>query len=77
VSTVQDGGEVIFTRSSPQDMSFLVLYGRASEIYTFWKTKSGKLQYSHLHNKSEPFPKSTAMVGTCSLINFAALNVIK
>ncbi|TSA58377.1 MAG: hypothetical protein D4R39_00720 [Methylophilaceae bacterium] len=77
VSTVEDGGQVIFTRSSPIDMSLVVLYGRATEIYTFWKTKNGKLQYSHLHNKSEPFPKSTAMIGTCTLINFAAVNVGK
>jgi hypothetical protein len=74
VSTVQDGGDVIFTSSSPQDLSFVVLYGRATEVYTFWKTKSGKLQYSHLQNKRGQIPSSKAMIGACSLINFSAVN---
>ena len=77
VSTVQDGGQVAFTSSSPQDMSLVVLYGRATEIYTFWKTNNGKLQYSHLHNKRGQIPSSKVMIGNCSLINFAAVNVEK
>ena len=75
VSTVQDGGQVAFTSASPQDMSLIVLYGKATEIYTFWKTNNGKQQYSHLHNKRGQIPSSKVMVGNCSFINFSAVNV--
>jgi len=70
ISSMEDGGKVILLRRSYNQISVLVSYDAVSEIYTYWKTEDGQLQYSHLQSKGGQISKSGAMIGTCQFINF-------
>ena len=75
ISSKQDGGIVRVVRSNPKEITVLVLYPNIVEIYTFWKTKDGQLQYSLIQSKGadNPIYKTSAMVGKCDFINFNAV----
>ena len=69
VSATEDGGTVVLLRKSPKDIAVLVNYLMVAEIYTFWKTDDGQLQYSLVQSKGGTISKTGAYVGTCDLIN--------
>ncbi len=76
VSTVNDGGKVYLTRANPTDISAVVIYpGVTEEIYSFWQTTSGALEFSMLQSKGgrAAIHKKTAMVGRCQQINFSVV----
>ena len=70
ISSVDDGGRVVLLRNSSNQISVLINYDSVTEIYTYWKTDDGQLQYSIVQSKSGTVPKSAVMVGTCQFINF-------
>jgi hypothetical protein len=74
LSSVEDGGKVILLRKSSNQISILVNYESVTEIYTYWRTDGGQLQYSIIQSKngmvSGTVSKSGVMVGTCQFINF-------
>jgi hypothetical protein len=74
ISSVEDGGKVILLRKTTNQISVLVDYASVTEIYTYWKTDGGQLQYSIIQSKngmvSGTVSKSSVMVGTCQFINF-------
>lgn len=74
ISSVEDGGKVFLLRKTSNQISVLVDYESVTEIYTYWKTDGGQLQYSILQSKngmvSGTVSKSGVMVGTCQFINF-------
>ena len=70
ISSLQDGGKVILLRNTYNQISVLINYESVTEIYTYWKTTDGKLQYSLLQSKGSLVSKSGVMVGTCQFINF-------
>ena len=69
VSAKEDGGTVVLLRKSSKDIAVLVNYLMVAEIYTFWKTDDGQLQYSLVQSKGGTISKTGAYVGTCDLIN--------
>jgi len=73
-SYLEDGGQVILLRKTKNQISVLVDYETVTEIYTYWKTDDGQLQYSIIQSKNGMVPgtlsKSGVMVGTCQFINF-------
>lgn len=77
ISATQEGATVFRLSSGPDVVSVLVVYPAGSaEIYTFAKTRSGKLEYIHTTNKSGDgvlISRSSVMVGKCSYINLANL----
>lgn len=74
LSSVEDGGKVVLLRKSMNQISVLVNYEHVTEIYTYWRTDGGQLQYSIIQSKngmvSGTLSKSGVMVGTCQFINF-------
>jgi hypothetical protein len=70
ISSIDDGGQVLLLRKTKNQISVLINYDSVTEIYTYWKTDDGQLQYSVLQSKSGTITKSGAMVGTCQFINF-------
>ena len=74
LSSVEDGGKVILLRRTTNQISVLVDYQSVTEIYTYWRTDDGQLQYSIIQSKNGMVPgtlsKSGVMVGTCQFINF-------
>jgi len=70
ISSIEDGGKVFLLRKTFNQISVLIDYDLVTEIYTYWKTDDGQLQYSIVQSKSGTVPKSGAMVGTCQFINF-------
>jgi hypothetical protein len=70
ISSVADGGKVILLRNLSNQLAVLVAYDTVTEIYTYWKTEDGQLQFSLIQSKSGLIPKSGALVGTCEFINF-------
>jgi hypothetical protein len=74
LSSVDDGGKVILLRKTGNQISVLVNYESVTEIYTYWRTDGGQLQYSIIQSKngmvSGTVSKSGVMVGTCQFINF-------
>ena len=70
ISSMDDGGQVVLLRKTKNQISVLIDYELVTEIYTYWKTDDGQLQYSLVQSKSGTVPKSGAMVGTCQFINF-------
>jgi hypothetical protein len=74
LSSVEDGGKVILLRKTTNQISVLVDYPTVTEIYSYWRTDGGQLQYSILQSKNGMVPgtisKSGVMVGTCQFINF-------
>jgi hypothetical protein len=70
ISSLEDGGRVVLLRKTKNQISVLINYDLVSEIFTYWKTDDGQLQYSIVQSKSGTVPKSGAMVGTCQFINF-------
>lgn len=69
VSSKEDGGTVILLRKSLKEIAVLVAYDKVAEIYTYWKSDDGQLQYSILQSKGGTVSKSGAMVGSCQFIN--------
>jgi hypothetical protein len=70
ISSIEDGGKVILLRRSNNQISVLVNYDSVSEIYTYWRTDDGKLQYSLIQSKGGLISKSGVLVGSCQFINF-------
>ena len=74
LSAVEDGGKVILLRKTSNQISVMVNYESVTEIYTYWRTDDGQLQYSILQSKngavSGTLMKSSVMVGSCQFINF-------
>jgi len=74
LSSVEDGGKVILLRKTTNQISVLVDYQSVTEIYSYWRTDGGQLQYSILQSKNGVVPgtlsKSGVMVRTCQFINF-------
>ena len=76
ISSKQDGGLVRLIRANQKEIAVLVLYPNIVEVYTFWKTNDGQLQYSIIQSKGadNPIYKTSEMVGKCDFINFNAIN---
>lgn len=79
ISSLQEGGTVVLTRLSTDTITVLVYYqdGAATEIYSFFKEKDGKLRFTQMQSKTgaaAPFPKSAVLVGTCDSIKFELMN---
>ena len=70
ISSIEEGGKVIMLRKSFNQIAVLISYDAVSEIYTYWKTDDGQLQYSLIQSKGGLVSKSGAMIGTCQFINF-------
>ena len=74
LSSVEDGGKVILLRKTFNQISVMVNYESVTEIYTYWRTDGGQLQYSILQSKNGmvagTISKSGVMVGSCQFINF-------
>jgi hypothetical protein len=74
LSSVEDGGKVILLRKTSNQISVLVNYESVTEIYTYWRTDDGRLQFSMIQSKNGMIPgtisKSGLMIGTCQFINF-------
>jgi hypothetical protein len=73
-STVSDGGKVLPFRIYKDDIAIIIAYEDLIEIYNFWKTTDGKLQFSMLQNRGSgaAIPKSSLLIGNCDFINFDA-----
>ena len=76
ISSKQDGGLVKLIRANQKEIAVLILYSNIVEIYTFWKTNDGQMQYSSIQSKGgeNPIYKTSAMIGKCDFINFNAVN---
>jgi hypothetical protein len=74
-STTADGGKVVPFRLNKDDIAIIIAYDDLIEIYNFWKTKDGKLQFSMLQNRGSGavMPKSSLLIGKCDFINFDAV----
>ncbi len=77
ISARQDGGEVMVLNLGKNVVSVLVVYpGTTAEVYTFLKTNSGKLEYTHTLSRAGDgvlITKASVMRGDCEYINFGAL----
>jgi hypothetical protein len=77
ISARQDGGEGILLNFGKNVVSVLVVYpGTAAEVYTFLKTNSGKLEYTHTLSRAGDgvlITKASVMRGDCDYINFGSL----
>ena len=77
ISATQEGGTVFLLSRASDVVSVLVVYpAGTAEIYTFVKSKSGKLEYIHTSSKSGDgvlTSRSSVMVGKCSYINLTDL----
>jgi hypothetical protein len=71
-STVADGGKIVPMRRNADDAAFIIAYSDAIEIYNFWKTAEGKLQFSMLQNKGSGavISKSSVLIGQCDFVKF-------
>jgi hypothetical protein len=78
ISTVQSGGIVRLLNLDSVNITVLVHYPKTvTEIYSFFREKSGRYKFSMMQNKAGvdiPFPKSSLMVGDCESIKFGARN---
>lgn len=70
ISSLEDGGQVVLLRKTKNQISVLIDYELVTEIYTYWRTDDGQLQYSIVQSKSGTVPKSGVLIGTCQFINF-------
>ena len=77
ISARQDGGQIRLLNSGKNVVSVLVVYpGKTAEVYTFLKTNSGKLEYTHTVSRAGDevrITKASVMRGDCDYINFGAL----
>jgi hypothetical protein len=75
-STVADGGKIVPMRRNADDAAFIIAYSDAIEIYNFWKTADGKLQFSMLQNRGSGavVSKSSVLIGQCDFIKFDSIN---
>jgi hypothetical protein len=70
ISSIDDGGKVILLRKTNNQITVLIDYELATEVYSYWRTDDGQLQYSIVQSKGGTISKSGAMIGTCQFINF-------
>ena len=72
MSVVRDGGKILPIRATESEISVLAVSDDQTEIYTFWKGKDGKLEFSMLQSRGGQSlnPKSSVMVGSCDFIIF-------
>lgn len=76
-STTQDGAKVFPLRRNETEAAFLVHYhgSEESQIFSFFKEKSGEARFSILVSKGGPsIYKSSVMVGDCTPIDFKLMN---
>ena len=76
-STVQDGAKVFPLRRNETEAAFLVHFHDSgeSQIFSFFKEKSGEARFSILASKGGPsIYKSSVMVGDCTPIDFKLIN---
>ena len=70
-SSSREGAVITIAMSNDDELIVNIRYSETMEIYTFWSTRSGKLQYAHLQSKSAPLlTKQALFIGECSEINF-------
>lgn len=73
ISSTEDGGKVVLFAKGSQSFGLLILYpGKTVETYTFFKTNSGKLEYTNTTTRAGdelPLLKTSLMRGACSFIN--------
>jgi hypothetical protein len=76
-SSKEAGATILVLNKGKNFISILVYYPETtSEIYTFIKNPSGKIEYTHILNRigdTVMFPKSSLMVGECSIFNVELL----
>ncbi len=73
VSSKEEGGKVLLYAKGNQSFGILIFYpGKTVETYTFFKTNSGKLEYTNTTSRAGdelPLLKTSLMRGACSFIN--------
>ena len=72
MSVIRDGGKILPIRATESEISVLAVSDDLTEIYTFWRNKEGKLEFSMLQSRGgkAPNPKTSLMVGSCDFIIF-------
>lgn len=72
MSVIRDGGKILPIRATENEISVLAVSDDQTEIYTFWKNKEGKLEFSVMQSRGGKAlnPKSSIMVGSCDFIIF-------
>lgn len=77
ISSRQDGGHVLLLNRGENAVSVLAVYpGKTAGVYTFLKTRSGKLEYIQVLSRAGDgvlITKASVMRGDCDYINFDAL----
>ncbi len=77
ISARQDGALIMPLSRGANSFSVLAVYtGKTAEVYTFLKTKSGKLEYIHTLSRAGDgvlITKASLMRGDCEYINFGSL----
>tara|TARA_X000000950_G_C13585097_1_gene524989 strand:+ start:131 stop:577 length:447 start_codon:yes stop_codon:yes gene_type:complete len=72
-SSTEDGAIIIPVIETNDSLSLISSYpSKNTEIYSFWRNKSGEFKYSlaQIKNGSVSIRKNTLFVGNCSFINF-------
>ena len=72
MSVIRDGGKILPIRATENEISVLAVSDEQTEIYTFWRNKEGKLEFSMLQSRGGKAtnPKTSIMVGSCDFIIF-------
>ena len=72
MSVNRDGGKILPIRATENEISVLAVNDNQTEIYTFWRNKEGKLEFSVLLSRGGNAlnPKASIMVGSCDFIIF-------
>jgi hypothetical protein len=75
-SAVSDGATVLPLRAGADHIAVLVAYPDATELYTFWITPEGRMQYVFQQTKKAPVGllKTAMFVGECRFINFSLMD---
>ena len=79
ISSKEDGADIFLFAINENSIGLAAIYvGRLIETYTFIKDLSGNNEYLMTQSKvNTPVPKAGVMRGTCSFIDFSALEKIK
>ena len=79
ISSKEDGADIFLFAINENSIGLAAIYvGRLIETYTFIKDLSGNNEYLMTQSKvNTPIPKAGVMRGTCSFIDFSALEKIK
>ena len=72
MSVIRDGGKILPIRGTENEISVLAVTEDQTEIYTFWRNKEGRLEFSVLQSRGGKSlnPKTSIMVGKCDFIIF-------